>query len=477
MPDLTLQHIDKISQDLRKQEITISHLLEELIDHVCCDVENEMNNGADFSDAYKKVKMKIGPRRLKEIQEETLYAVDTKYRKMKNTMKLTGIAGTIMFGFAALFKIQHWAGAGILLTIGALLLAFVFMPSALGVLWKETHSRKRLFLFISSFFVAMLFIAGTLFKIQHWPGAGIVLSLAALSAILFFIPSLLVTKLNDPEKNSKRAIYILGAAGLVCYILGFLFKLMHWPMSTILLVGGLAVIFFVVFPWYTWVTWKEENNVSTRFIYMVIGSLAIVVPSIMINLNLQRNYNIGYYVQQNEQQAMFDYLYSNNQKFLKNNNDSVTSTVHAQIQVKTNNLLQVIYGVESKMIAESEGKPGSVVDISQQIKQTENGPRIQFGLLNDAFKYEQVRDYLLPGCSTRSEIDTSIKEYIDYLSGLSPEVDLHKLEQLLDPTVYLPVENSDLVRITLMSGLHSLALLKNSILVVEANALSAVSKH
>ena len=33
---------------------------------------------------------------------------------MKNTMKISGIAGTIMFGFATLFKIQHWPLAGII---------------------------------------------------------------------------------------------------------------------------------------------------------------------------------------------------------------------------------------------------------------------------------------------------------------------------------------------------------------------------
>ncbi len=32
---------------------------------------------------------------------------------MKNTMKISGIAGTIMFGFATLFKIQHWPLAGV----------------------------------------------------------------------------------------------------------------------------------------------------------------------------------------------------------------------------------------------------------------------------------------------------------------------------------------------------------------------------
>ena len=59
----------------------------------------------------------MGSRRLKEIQEETLYLVDTKYRNMKNLMKFSGVAGTILFGFAALFKIQHWPMAGIMMTL------------------------------------------------------------------------------------------------------------------------------------------------------------------------------------------------------------------------------------------------------------------------------------------------------------------------------------------------------------------------
>ena len=72
-------------------------------------------------------------------------------------MKISGIAGTVLLGFGALFKIQHWPLAGTMTTLGAVTLALVFMPSALGVLWKETHSRKRLFLFISAFLAGMLF--------------------------------------------------------------------------------------------------------------------------------------------------------------------------------------------------------------------------------------------------------------------------------------------------------------------------------
>jgi hypothetical protein len=167
-------------------------------------VENEMQNGLSFSEAYHMVRQKMGHRRLKEIQEETLYAVDTKYRHMKNTMRISGIAGTVLLGFGALFKIQHWPLAGSMTTLGGIVLALIFLPSALGVLWKETHNRKRLLLFISAFFAGGFFILGTIFKIQHWPGAGIILTLAAVSGIILY-PRIAYQQGPGSGKQSQEA--------------------------------------------------------------------------------------------------------------------------------------------------------------------------------------------------------------------------------------------------------------------------------
>ena len=264
MPELSIQNIERISRDVKKQEIIFSHLFDELIDHICCDVENEMQDGLTFPEAYSKVRQKIGSRRIKEIQEETLYAVDTKYRHMKNTMKISGIAGTVLLGFGALFKIQHWPLAGVMMTLGAVTLALVFMPSALGVLWKETHSRKKLFLFVSAFLAGMCFILGTLFKIQHWSGADIIIILAALFGIFFFVPALLVSKLQDQENKFKKPVYILGAIGLICYIAGMFFKIQHWPLAAMLMVLGMIILCVIVFPWYTWISWKEESHISSE---------------------------------------------------------------------------------------------------------------------------------------------------------------------------------------------------------------------
>jgi hypothetical protein len=440
-------------------------------------VEYEMKNGLPFNEAYHMVREKMGKRRLKEIQEETLYAVDTKYRKMKNAMKISGVAGTVLLAFAALFKIMHWPGAGIMMTLGALSLAFIFMPSALGVLWKETHSGKRLFLYISAFIAGMFFIMGTVFKIQHWPGAGVILGLAALCGVLFFLPSLLASKLTDQENRSKRIIYFLGAAGLACYILGLVLKIQHWPGAAIFLMTGLFILFFIVFPWYTLITWKEDNNVSARFLFIVIGSIAIVVPSALVSLNVGRNYEGGFYVHQAEQQAMFNYEYNNNRSFLNNYKDSVTYPVLIQIHTRTNDLIKLIQGIESKMIAESEGKPGNPAVISQLIQQTENGPEIQVELLKNRFSTAPFRDFLQQGTASRQELDAALKDYANYISGLTAGRELQKFEKLLDPAVFLNGINPGNKGISLMNGVHMLGLMKNSILTVESNAFLAVSKQ
>jgi hypothetical protein len=477
MPELTLHHIDQISSDVRKQEITVSHLLDELIDHLCCDVENEMQKGLSFAEAYRNVKKKMGPRRLKEIQEETLYVVDNKYRKMKNTMKISGIAGTIMLGFAAIFKIQHWPGAGILMNLGAITLALVFMPSALGVLWKETHSGKRLFLFISAFLAGVGFIAGTLFKIQHWPGAGKIMMFGALAGIFFFIPSLLVNRLADQDNKHKQPVYILGAFGFIFFFAGMLFKIQHWNLSTLFMVTGLILMSLVAFPWYTWLTWKEESHISSKFIYMVVGFLLIVIPGAMVNLNMQHSYQDLYYPNNYQQNAMYNYLYKNNNSILISYQDSSDYLKLNQMHEKTTEMLTIIGNIQEKMVQESEGEQGKPAVSASQISHTETGIEILYYELSKPFDLEPVKDFLSAGSASRQKLNSSMAEYESFLTTMVPADDLSKYKEMLDTETYLPMGNNENNPMSLMSGLHSLEIMKNGLLTVESCILQDIVRH
>jgi hypothetical protein len=477
MPDISLQNIDQISRDVRGQEITFSHLPDDLIDHICCDVENEMQNGISFPEAYNRVKKRVGSRRLKEIQEETLYAVDLKYRKMKNTMKISGVAGTILFGLASLFKIQHWPGAGILITFGALVLAFLFLPSALAVLWKETRNTKRLILFITAFLAGLTFIAGTLFKIQHWPGAGYILLVGSATGILFFIPALLIDKLSDHDRKTKRPVYITGALGLAFFIAGMLFKYQHWPLSALFMVAGILLLCMVTFPLFTWITWKDNSHISSRFIFMVLGAFLLILPGALINLSLQRSYLDQYYPNNNQQTAMYNYLFANNSSFVSSLKDSSGYPELEQLHARTKRVLEVISNIQEGMVRESESKPGKTEVSSDQIIQTEAGKEVLYRALSKPFSTLPVRDFLLPGCKARQDIDLAIIGYREFLSGIVPGEEVARYRNLLDPSTYLPGEAGVNSEISLMTGLHSLEVMKNGVLTVESCVLKQIVKH
>jgi hypothetical protein len=475
MPELNPQNIDQISQEISRQDITFSHLLDELIDHVCCDVENEMQNGLDFTEAYHVVKQKMGSRRrLKEIQEETLYAVDTKYRNMKNTMKISGIIGTILFGFATLFKIQHWPGAAIGLTLGGVILTFVFLPSSLVVLWKETKNKKRVYLFISAFIAGACFITGTLFKIQHWPGAGYILILSVIIGMLFFMPSLIAVVIKDQDNKSMKPVLILAVIGSILYVLGLLFKVQHWPSASSLMVLGVIILGFIALPWYTWRRWKDESYVSPIFLYILIGALLLAVPGAMVNLNLQKGYEMAFYPKMEKQQAMNSYLYRNNEALMKQYHDSSGFSKMGQIHDRTRKLIIFIDNVQTSMIQASEGKPAVSAD---KLKQTETGLEIQYNRLSNGFASGPVNYFLLTGSKTRQNLDALVKDYTGYLSEFAGRADLKKIISSLEISDYLPEETSPGVVYTLIPALHFLELYKNSILTVESCMLKSVANH
>jgi hypothetical protein len=437
MPDLSVQNIEQVRNDICRQEISFSHLLDELIDHVCCDIESEMLSGLSFSDAYQKVKMKFGPDQFSQIQKDTLYAVDLKYRNMRNTMKISGMAGIILLSFGALFKIQHWPLAGVLMTLGAFILAFIFLPSSLGVLWKETHNKRRIFLFVSAFITGAFFIAGTLFKVQHWPAAAFVLLISFASALFMFFPSIISMIFRDEDSRRFRGVALTGSAGAILYIAGMLFKIQHWPLSDILILLGIIILAFIALPWYTRLCWKDERAVNPKFIFLIVACVSIVVPGALINLNLQYGYKVGYIFNNDRQEAFSNYLSENNSALAGYVTDTSVMNKTRRIQANTVLLLDQIKAIEGKM----EGQEREQLAVSE---------------------------YLLAGSASRQELDGMIVEYMNFMSEYLPE----QFINIINPSRVL--SSKDDKAISPLSGLNSLALIKSSVLACENAAIKSL---
>ena len=286
MNELTRRETDIIAEFVKRQEIVFSHLCDDLTDHICCEIEDEMKNEAGFEEAFERVRQRIGEDGLRKIQEETLFAVDSKYRNMKKTMKISSVAGTIMVGLASVLKILHLPLAGVLFTLGAIIIIFLFLPSSLTVLWKESKSSRRVFHFISAFLASSLYIAGIIIRIQHWPGAPLMISAGILSALFLFFPSGVHSMLRNPERRVPGWIIIMGGISAAIFGTGYLFKIMHWPGASLLILSGIALFAILVIPSYIWHRDKNEVSVSAGAIAIIAATILFFVPSAMVGYNI-----------------------------------------------------------------------------------------------------------------------------------------------------------------------------------------------
>jgi hypothetical protein len=216
---LSEKQVDYILNDIRRNGIQTEELQFNLLDHICCVIENEMSPENDFDEMYRSVLPRFFKKELKEIQEETdLLLTFKNYYTMKKVMLRSGIFSAVAFTIGALFKIMHWPGASMLLVLAITSVSFVFLPIFFLVKTKEVKEKKEKFILGFGSFFGVLFSISIMFKIMHWPGANM-LWLMGLGVLFFlFLPMYFFTGIRNPETKLNTilsSIMILIAGGLL----------------------------------------------------------------------------------------------------------------------------------------------------------------------------------------------------------------------------------------------------------------------
>ncbi len=215
MAELNEKEIRRLCREIERQGLTYTELQQELLDHLCCDVEAEMDEGLEFIKALEKVRRGMGEGRIQQIQEETLLLVNQKYSIMKKFMYILGMVAPAMLITGTIFKIQHWPGSGILLVISLFLLGAIYLPVFVMVKIRDTRKagkKVNMPMYVIGLAAGMIFIAGAMFKIQHWPGAGIMIMLSGFVTLFVFIPILVVQAIYSKEnqvQNFTILIFVL----------------------------------------------------------------------------------------------------------------------------------------------------------------------------------------------------------------------------------------------------------------------------
>lgn len=125
---------------------------------------------------------------------------------MKKLTLISGVVSSIIVLIGVLFKIMHWPGAGVALTVGIVIFAAVY--SLLLFIDKQKLATTKTQKFSNVFvMLAMVLISvGFLFKMLHWPGAGVVIYLSN-AALLVLIPIIFIKAAKETEPVKKLNFY------------------------------------------------------------------------------------------------------------------------------------------------------------------------------------------------------------------------------------------------------------------------------
>lgn len=215
MYELSEQQIDFILGDISARGIGIESLQQNLLDHICCVIENDLEKDGDFERFYQQTITTFYKSELKEIEEETINLLTHKnYYIMKKIMLASGAVSVGILTLGIFFKFMHWPGAAACILLGVVLLSFVFLPLMFTLKVKEKQQTSDKIVAGIGTLCAIMISMGILFKIMHWPFATILCTTALVIMTAVFIPVYFFSGIRNPNTKVNTIVSsILMLAG------------------------------------------------------------------------------------------------------------------------------------------------------------------------------------------------------------------------------------------------------------------------
>ncbi len=160
------QQVDEVRRFLQERGLTFKPLLEEMMDHITADLEQRMEGGATYEEAWSQAIHELPDNHFKLIQQETMETINRRF----NLSRVLSFATLGLLIGAALFKMLHLAGAGGILFMSLVSLAGSMTVSSLSGVYLN-RGKKGALLVLSIVAGLMVMLLGVGFKLWHLPGA------------------------------------------------------------------------------------------------------------------------------------------------------------------------------------------------------------------------------------------------------------------------------------------------------------------
>jgi hypothetical protein len=218
MVELSKHQVQYILKDIHQNGIQNEDLALNLLDHICCILEEELDDIRSFETHYPLVFKRFFKKEMVEIEEETqLLLTFQNYYAMKNVMIKSGFLSSILFIIGAVLKIAHLPGAAALLLLAAAVFSLVFLP--IFFVFKSKNSSGSTKLIIGSgVLFGIIFCIATLFKVMHWPGANLLWKIGLADLFFLFLPLYFFNGIRNEESKTNTiltSVMILMMGGML----------------------------------------------------------------------------------------------------------------------------------------------------------------------------------------------------------------------------------------------------------------------
>lgn len=213
------QQIDFILDDISARGVKMVSLQQDLLDHICCIIEHNLDEDGDFEGFYFTEIAKFYEKQLTEIEEETIHLLIHKnYYTMKKIMLVSGSIAASLLSLGIVFKFMHWPGASITILLGVFSFSFVFLPLLFVLKAKEKSAVKDKIVLGLGALSAISLSLGVLFKIMHWPLANVLCISALFIMVFLFLPIYYFSGIKNPATKVNTivsSVLIVAGSALI----------------------------------------------------------------------------------------------------------------------------------------------------------------------------------------------------------------------------------------------------------------------
>ncbi|MEJ7827491.1 MAG: hypothetical protein WKF91_04830 [Segetibacter sp.] len=204
---LTNREIEYIFNEIKSNGIEIEDLQLNLLDHICCLIEQNLRDGDDFESFCKKTLRQFYKNELLEIEEETIQLLIFKnYYVMKKVMIISGTLSVAAFITGSICKILHLQLAAPLLFLAIINFSLVFLPLLLIVKIREINASRDKLIIALGTIVGILYCLSMLSLVMHWTMKGPIWLITLAIAFFIFIPAYFFTGIRKPQTKGNTII-------------------------------------------------------------------------------------------------------------------------------------------------------------------------------------------------------------------------------------------------------------------------------